>query len=256
MRVSIVTALLLALFFLVAPRAAGAWRSPVTGPVARVFDRGANPYAGGHHRGVDLLAPPGSPVRAACAGRVVVAGRVGLSGGVVTVLCGRWRVSVMPLATIGVRRGTVVAPGARLGTLARSPGHAGLHFGVRRDGARFGYVDPLRFLAPSHPAAPPPLPLGRAPHTPHARTRHLPPLPLGRAPRALRARTRHLPPLTLAPTPAITARAIAATAPLAPWPAWAGLALVLAGLGVRLGTRRRAERRLGAALHDRPTAAG
>jgi hypothetical protein len=221
---------------------------PVAGPVARAFDCGANPYAGGHHRGVDLLARPGSAVRAACAGRVVVAGRVGLSGGVVTVLCGRWRVSVMPLATIGVRRGAVVRPGAGLGTLARSHDHAGLHFGVRRDGVRFGYVDPLRFLAPGDPATPP-VPLGRAPRGPHARPRRL-------APRASHARPFHLPPLTPAPTPAVTAHAIAATAPLAPWPAWAGLALVLAGLGVGVGARRRAGRQLRAALQDRPTAAG
>jgi hypothetical protein len=237
MRVSAVTALSLAVLlpFLASPAAAAAgWRSPVPAPVGRAFDLGPNPYAGGHHRGVDLLAPPGSAVRAACAGRVVVAGRVGVSGGVVTVLCGRWRVSVMPLAAIFVRRGSVVGAGARLGTLARSRDHAGLHMGVRRDGARFGYVDPLRFLRPARPPAAPP-PLGRAPR---ARPHRLPPL------------------LPLAPAPQVTARAIAATAPLAPWPTWAGLALVLAGLGLRWRRRRARALRVGAALHDRPTAAG
>ena len=67
--------------------------APVTGPVARAFHVGENPFAGGQHRGVDLVARPGSVVRAPCRGRVVVAGRVGASGGVVTVLCGRWRVT-------------------------------------------------------------------------------------------------------------------------------------------------------------------
>ncbi len=217
------------------PRPAAAWRPPVSAPVARAFDLGASPYAGGHHRGVDLLAPPGSPVRAACAGRVVVAGRVGVSGGVVTVLCGRWRVTVMPLATIAVRRGAAVGRGVRLGTLARSRDHTGLHFGVRRDGSRFGYVDPLRLLAPARPAAPPPL--GRAPRS---RPRHVPPLL----------------PLVVAPTPELTARVAAAAAPLAPWPAWAGLALALAGLGV--GWRHVRSRRVQprTALRDRPTAAG
>jgi hypothetical protein len=162
---------------------------------------------------------------------VVVAGRVGASGGVVTVLCGRWRVSVMPLATVDVRRGAAVAAGTRLGTLARSHDHAGLHLGVRRAGTRFGYVDPLRFLAPARPLSPPPL--GRAPR--------------GRSRRPL---------LPLAPAPAVTARGVAASAPLAPWPAWAGLALVLAGLGLRLGARRRRASRLHAAAHDRRTAAG
>jgi hypothetical protein len=220
MRLAIVTALCLAVLLTVPPRAASAWRPPVSGPVSLAFDLGANPYAGGHHRGVDLLAPPGSPVRAACAGRVMVAGRVGVSGGVVTVLCGRWRVTVMPLAAIAVRRGAAVGRGALVGTLARSREHAGLHLGVRRDGARFGYVDPLRFLAPTRPAAP----------------------PLGRAPRS---RPPHRAPLAVAPTSALTARAMGDTAPLAPWPAWAGLALALAGLGVRWRRRRANELRLG-----------
>src|SRR5215208_6205758 len=122
--------------------------APVGGPVARGFEVGENPFAGGQHRGADLAAPPGSVVRAPCRGRVVVAGRVGASGGVVTLLCGRWRVTVMPLATITARVGTAVSAHARVGTLAGSPTHAGLHLGVRRDGTRFGYVDPLRFLAP------------------------------------------------------------------------------------------------------------
>jgi hypothetical protein len=235
MRISVVTALSLAVLFLAAPGAAATWRPPVSAPVSRAFDLGPDPYAGGHHRGVDLLAPPGSPVRAACAGRVVVAGRVGASGGVVTVLCGHWRVTVMPLAMIAVRRGAPIGRGARLGTLARSRAHAGLHLGVRREGTRFGYVDPLRFLAPARPAPPP---LGRAPRS---RPRRLPP------------------PLPLIAAPEVTARAMAATAPLAPWPAWAGLALVLAGLGVRVGTRRRVRGVTVSpetALQDRPTAAG
>ena len=75
-----------------------------SGPVERGFDPG-RPFEAGRHRGIDLAAAPGTPVRAACAGPVVVAGRVGSSGGVVTVRCGPWRVTHMPLATIGVRGG-------------------------------------------------------------------------------------------------------------------------------------------------------
>jgi hypothetical protein len=184
--------------------------APLAGPVTRTFDVGPNPYAGGHHRGIDLGAPPGATVRAPCGGRVVVAGRVGSSGGVVTVLCRRWRVSVMPLATITIRGGGTIRPRARLGTVARSSGHAGLHLGVRRDGVRFGYADPLRFLAPPTSApfvAPPgrPTPPRRAP------------------PRAAPFAPSH------APAPDV-----------APWPAFAGLGLVLLGVGVRWHLRVRA----------------
>src|ERR671911_457384 len=87
-------------------------------------------------------------------------GRVRRHGRVVTVLCGPWRVTHMPLASIAVRRGATVREGAPLGTVARSHEHGGLHLGVRRDGTRFGYADPLRFLAPGRPTAPP---LGPAP---------------------------------------------------------------------------------------------
>ena len=232
--------LLAAVLLLAFPSAAhAAWRPPVAGPVVRGFLVGPNPYGGGQHRGIDLLAPPGATVRAPCEGRVLVAGRVGTSGGVVTLLCGgRWRVSQMPLTGIAVRAGVFVTPGARLGTVARGHDHAGLHLGVRRDGARFGYVDPLRFLAPT--------PTGPAP-------------PLGRAPRDRRSTPPHSP----APSPVVQPTVERSGAPetaahrsspsraqsgggLAPWPAWAGLGLVLAGLGLRWrgSIRTRTRRRL------------
>jgi hypothetical protein len=205
-------AVIAAVLLLAAP-ARAAWRPPVGGPVTRGFAVGPNPFAAGQHRGADFGAAPGSVVRAPCGGEVVVAGRVGASGRLVTVRCRPWRVTVMPLATVLVRRGVAVRRGARVGTLARSAAHAGLHLGVRRDGARFGYVDPLRFLAPSRPA-PPPLvgPRGRPPVD---RVVARPPVPRAR--------------------PAVVAPAVG----VAPWPAWAGLVLVLGGAGVRwVGVRR------------------
>ena len=189
--------------------------APVPGDVMRGFDPG-RPYEGGRHRGVDLAAAPGSPVRAACAGRVVFAGRIA-GDGIVTVRCGPWRVTHMPLATIAARG--LVARGAVIGTAGASSVHEGLHLGVRRDGTRFGYVDPLSFIAaPTNP-----VPLGRAPPA----GRRAPPPAIGpRNPRLVREpRTARAPRLVLAPGPA--------SLPLAPWPAWLGLALVLAGAGVR-----------------------
>ena len=141
------------------------WAPPVHGAPAKRFHLGPNPFLRGQHRGVDF-ASGGGRVRAACGGRVVFAGRVA-GAGTVSVRCGRWRVSYAPLTRIAVREGERVGARAQLG---RSAG--GIHFGVRREGRRFGYVDPLRFFA-SDRSAPPPV-LGRPPASPRATTPDLP----------------------------------------------------------------------------------
>ena len=197
--------------------------SPVGGGVVSGFDVAANPFAPGQHRGADFAAAPGDPVRAACGGRVVVAGRVGSSGRLVTVRCGRFRVTHMPMDAVDVRAGAVIRRGARLGRVGRSDDHAGLHLGVRRDGRRFGYVDPLRFLAADPPVSPPaaaPRRVYRAPPPPQPVARRL-------APRAAPG------PRVVATPAVVTGDRTSGARTLAPWPAWAGLALVLAGAGVR-----------------------
>src|SRR5687768_6000273 len=98
--------------------AAASWRPPVPGTVTRTFDLGSDPFEAGRHRGVDFSASPGTTVRAACAGPVAFAGTAGSSGRVVTVLCGPWRVTHMPLASIAVRQQATVLEGTPLGTLA------------------------------------------------------------------------------------------------------------------------------------------
>jgi hypothetical protein len=237
------------------PSAAGAgataerWRPPVAGAVTRGFEPGP-PFEGGHHRGVDLAAAPGSVVRAVCSGAVVVARRVGTSGRVVTVRCGPWRVSVLPLTTVAVREGATVARGARIGTAAAGPDHAGLHLGVRREGRRFGYADPLRFLS-TEPLAPPPL------GPPPGVERRRPPVGVGRR-RPLPARAQppqpavpaapHVLDPPRAPQPAGSSRA---GPPLAPWPAWLGLALLLAG-AVGAGAWRAAPRSRAAGVRGVP----
>jgi Peptidase family M23 len=166
------------------------WVAPVPGAPTRLFHYGPSPFLAGQHRGVDLAASA-EPVRAACAGRVVFAGRVA-GEGTVSQRCGRWRVSYAPLTRIAVREGEPAGPGTRLG---RARGE--LHFGVRREGDRFGYVDPLRFLAGRRAPMPPvPLPVTVRPPSPRS-------LPLHAA--------------RLGPG-------------LAPWPVWLGLALLLGGL--------------------------
>jgi hypothetical protein len=246
----VIAALLLAV--LAAP-AGATWRPPVAGGLTRPFAVTTSPFAAGQHRGIDLRAAPGTPVRAPCGGRVVFAGRAGTSGGVVTLRCGRWRVTHLPLATITVHAGTSVGPGTRLGTVARGTDHAGLHLGVRREGNRFAYVDPLRFLAPA-PTAPLP-PLGRPPRA----HRSLPPspgAPLATAATAPVAAAATAPVAHRAPLapPQVDAAAGSGRRGLAPWPAWLGLALVLAGAGVRwrgrIGTRTRRRVRASVRLNE------
>ena len=76
-----------------------AWQRPVPGEVARpfTFARSA-PFRAGAHRGIDLRARVGSRARAACAGVVAAAGPR-----VVTLRCGPWRVTALPLSSVFVR---------------------------------------------------------------------------------------------------------------------------------------------------------
>jgi murein DD-endopeptidase MepM/ murein hydrolase activator NlpD len=139
-----------AIFAFVVPgpaRAAGDWTWPVVGPVMRGFDPPDSPFGSGH-RGIDIAAPVGTPVRAAAAGTVAFAGPVG-GRLFVTVDHGAGLESTYSfLGSIAVRRGDVVSQGQ---TIARSgTGHAGdivpsLHFGVRLADT---YVDPLEYLGP------------------------------------------------------------------------------------------------------------
>jgi murein DD-endopeptidase MepM/ murein hydrolase activator NlpD len=224
---------------------AASWAAPVRGGPVRLFDLGRDPFVRGAHRGVDLAAAPGEPVRAACGGVVRFAGRVAGTG-TVSVDCGRWRVSYAPLERIAVRAGRRVGASRRLGVMAgdvtprdalergaaASPavaghmrsGHAGLHFGVRLAARRFGYVDPLEFLAGPRGAPPPLVPAT----TPRRAGRPRPPArQTGPLPRP-------------APQPARAASGVA------PWTVWGGLALVMTGLA-GAGTLRLPLRQTGGA---------
>ena len=257
-RAGVVTAVAAALLAAAPPPPASAaeWVVPVHGRVARGFDLGSNPFEGGRHRGADFAARPGTTVRAVCGGRVLVAGRVGSSGRVVTIGCGPWRVTHLPLADAAVRAGAVVDRGARIGAVAGSRQHRGLHLGVRRDGDPFGYVDPLRFLSrdrlapppvgalPRRVGRPPPLPVRAPIGRPEAGPRpiRIPELVPRPEPRPIR-----IPAVEPGPTGAVGAGSSPVRPDdgtgLAPWPAWVGLALLLAGAaGAGAGRRPRTRR--------------
>ena len=208
------------------------WLRPVPGDVARPFSYSrAAPFTAGAHRGVDLAAPPGTRVRAACGGIVVHAGSVAGRGAVVSIRCGRRRVSHLPLASVAVRAGAAIAAGTPIGTVA--PGHGGLHVGVRREGDPFAYEDPMSLLPDDEPVRPP---FG----APTRAVRVRPPAPLPAAPpRAVGPVPRPAaPPRAVGPVP----HPAAPDRRPAPWPVFAGLALLLAGAagsGTAVVRRRR-----------------
>lgn len=121
--------------------AATMWLWPVQGPVVSPFVVPSHAYASGH-RGVDIGAAPGAPIRAAHAGIVTHAAQV---AGVptLTVRDGSMLTTYQPVIP-AVRAGTAVDRGDLLGFLGRWPGHCTcLHVGVRIAGE---YRNPLRFL--------------------------------------------------------------------------------------------------------------
>ncbi|WP_328506051.1 M23 family metallopeptidase [Streptomyces sp. NBC_00391] len=132
------------------PALGRAWPVGLRPLVVRAWEPPPTPYARGH-RGVDLSAPPGSPVRAVASGRVSFAGRVAGRG---VIAVGLSATGDPPLRTTyepvraSVRKGDEVTAGTILGTLEASPSHcptACLHWGLRRGET---YLDPLSLLPP------------------------------------------------------------------------------------------------------------
>jgi murein DD-endopeptidase MepM/ murein hydrolase activator NlpD len=128
-------------------QASGTWVWPVIGPVIRGYDPPDDPYGSGH-RGIDIAAAVGTPVRAADAGTVTFAGMVG-GQLFVTVNHGGGLASTYSwVSELLVRKNDLVARGQ---TIALSgAGHPGspiahLHFGAKLAG---DYVDPMAYLAP------------------------------------------------------------------------------------------------------------
>jgi len=132
---------------LAAPAPTGAFRWPLDGAprVVRRFDPPPKPWLAGH-RGVDLAAEVGVPVRAAGAGTVHFAGLVAGRGVVSVTHPSGLRTTYEPVDPT-VRAGRAVAAGDQIGTLAA--GHPGcaaaacLHWGLRRGEE---YLDPLALL--------------------------------------------------------------------------------------------------------------
>ena len=124
--------------------AASGWRWPTdTIRIVVAYDAPAHAFAAGH-RGIDLLAPAGSPLRAPADGVVVFVGVV-VDRGVITIDHGDGHVSSLEPVDALLPRGAHVRAGDVVG-LAGAGGHAtpgSVHLGVRRHGQ---YIDPLSLL--------------------------------------------------------------------------------------------------------------
>lgn len=122
------------------------WVAPVPSPtVLRGFDPPAENWQAGH-RGVDVAALPGEPIRAPAVGTVRYAGVVA-GKPLVSVTVGDWVMSVENVDA-SVRTGDDVYPGHVIGTVA-SPSHCDdgcVHVGVWPDGRKTSYVDPMPFF--------------------------------------------------------------------------------------------------------------
>jgi murein DD-endopeptidase MepM/ murein hydrolase activator NlpD len=200
----------------------GPWQRPVPGPVLRPFALSPDRFARGQHRGVDLAAALGAPVRAACGGRVRFAGRLPGGGRTVSVVCGGLVATYQHLGVLAVRRGQLLAPGAIAGTVGRSVDPRArrphLHLGARET-ASGRYLDPLTLLGSPPLAAPPVVGAPRRPR------------PLGPAPRPAVRRTVPRPAPPTAPAPIVEAPGAPERA--LPVVVWIGLAAF--GFGLPLG---------------------
>lgn len=129
----------------------GDWPWPLLGEVVTPYRNGSDPYAAGQHRGLDIAAPAGTPVRAIVDGRVSYSGRLPDGGETVTVRSadGAWLVGNLHLSRRDVARGSAVSAGDVIGAVGttgkRSVERPHLHLSVRRADDR-GYVDPMSML--------------------------------------------------------------------------------------------------------------
>ncbi|WP_328768354.1 M23 family metallopeptidase [Streptomyces sp. NBC_00286] len=132
------------------PAAGRAWPVGVRPPVTRGWVPPTTEYGRGH-RGVDLAAPPGAPVRAVAPGRVSFAGRVAGRGVLSIELDSTGdpplRTTYEPVRATA-KKGDEVAPGDIVGVVEPTGSHCQascLHWGLLRAGT---YLDPLSLLPP------------------------------------------------------------------------------------------------------------
>lgn len=132
------------------PAVGRAWPVGLRPSVIRGWEPPATTYGRGH-RGVDLTAAPGAPVRAVAPGRISFAGRVAGRGVVSVELNGTGdpplRTTYEPVRPTA-KKGAEVTAGEVIGVLEPTGSHCPascLHWGLRRADT---YLDPLSLLPP------------------------------------------------------------------------------------------------------------
>jgi len=115
---------------------------PLPRELATVSSAFGDPRGRSSHQGLDIAAPPGTPVRATADGVVIFAGRSDSYGRLVVLdHGGGWETRYAHLHRIGVREGDRVRRGREIGTVGRSGNASGahLHYEVHRHGVA---IDP------------------------------------------------------------------------------------------------------------------
>ena len=126
----------------------GTFERPLAGDITSIFgtQRLFNGELQSYHRGTDLRAKTGTPVRASNSGIVGLAKNLYYSGNIVIVDHGKGLfTNYAHLSKIQVRAGQHIARGEQIG-LSGSTGRVSgphLHWGVKISGA---YVDPIQFM--------------------------------------------------------------------------------------------------------------
>lgn len=195
----LIAALAVTVFLAAAPAARAEWVWPVRGEVITPYRNGADPYAAGQHRGIDIAAPIGTPVVAASGGEVRFAGTAGSSGLTVSIRTadGVLDTSYLHLSATAVKKGDRVSTGDRIGAVGttgkRSATAPHLHVGIRDAGTRHAYHDPLGLLPPAPPPSerPRPAPAPKPAPVPFTPTPEPAPVPFLPEPQSIPERSPH-----------------------------------------------------------------
>jgi murein DD-endopeptidase MepM/ murein hydrolase activator NlpD len=122
-----------------------AWQWPLIGPITQYFGQTLTKY--GVHQGIDIDGDTGDPVKAARAGRVVVAGYADACGGLqVRIDHGDGFTSwYRHLSRVLVRVGDRASGGTVIGRVGATGCATGshLHFGIQKGST---FVDPMKYL--------------------------------------------------------------------------------------------------------------